>query len=107
METTVVEVTLPNGATALVRAADSDGVGATKTTALEGAFDFAQVGLALEGIADAIKSSVARAAPDKVSVELGLEVAVKAGKLTALLVEGSGTASLNVTLEWSGGGVRA
>ena len=102
MDTTVVEVTLPNGAVALVRAVAVDGGGATKT-AFEGTFDFDVVGMALSGIADTIKSGLAAAAPDKVSVELGLEVAVKAGKLTALLVEGSGTASLKVTLEWDGG----
>lgn len=102
METTVVEVTLPNGATALVRAAQADGGGATKT-ALPDTFDFSEVGVTLEGLADVIKSALVRAAPDKVTVELGLEVAVKSGKLTALLVEGSGTATLGVTLEWQGG----
>ncbi|CAN5171620.1 hypothetical protein BH18ACT4_BH18ACT4_05250 [soil metagenome] len=99
MDTTVVEVTLPNGATALVRAAHADGGAAPRTSFTE-SFDFDMVGLALGGIADSIKSALARAAPDSVTVNLGLEVAVQAGKLTALLVEGSGTASLNVTLEW-------
>jgi hypothetical protein len=36
-------------------------------------------------------------------VELGLELAVKSGRLTGLLVEGAGSGSLKVTLEWGGG----
>ena len=54
----------------------------------------------LEGLSTAIKSALAQAAPDKVTVVLGLELAVKSGTLTGLLVEGDGKASLNVTLEW-------
>jgi hypothetical protein len=39
--------------------------------------------------------------PHKASVEFGLEVALEAGQLTALLVKGSGTSNLKITLEWS------
>ena len=38
--------------------------------------------------------------PTRASVEFGVEVAVDAGKLTALLVNGNTTGSLKVTLEW-------
>ena len=41
--------------------------------------------------------------PAEASVELGLKLAVKSGKLTGLLVEGGGEASLKVTLTWKHG----
>ena len=40
--------------------------------------------------------------PRKASVELGLEVGLESGHLTALLVKGTGTANLKLTLEWGG-----
>jgi len=103
MERRVVEVRLPNGTRALVRATDVDsaGGGATKTSALS-AFDFREVSGTLEGLSLAVREALAKAAPEKVTLELGLELAVKAGKLTGLLVDGQGTGSLTVTLEWGG-----
>ena len=35
-------------------------------------------------------------------VEFGVEFGVESGELTALLVKGTGKATLNVTLEWGG-----
>jgi hypothetical protein len=78
-----------------------DGIGATKTSAVP-KFDFEEVGRTLEGVAEAVKASLARAKPDKVTIELGLKLAVKSGKLTGLVVEGQGEGSLAVTMEWEG-----
>jgi len=108
MEHRIVDVQLPNGACALVRAVDIDGAasGATKTSALS-AFDFQEVARTLEGLSVAVREALATAAPDRVTLELGLELAVKSGKLTGLVVEGQGTGSLTVTLAWghdAGGG---
>jgi hypothetical protein len=99
VDTRVVEVELPNGATTLVRAVEVEGIGATKT-GLRDKFKFDEVAETLEGITDAIKATLAKVTPDKVSVELGIELALKAGKLTALIVEGGGRGALTVTLEW-------
>lgn len=98
-----MEVTLPNGGTALVRARQLDGGGATKT-ARQGKFDFDGVTGAIEGVGEAVRAAVAKAAPDSVSVELGFEVAVKAGKLTGLLVDGDAKGSIKVTLAWNHAG---
>lgn len=38
--------------------------------------------------------------PDKVSLELGLEVGLKEGQLIAMLVQNSTKANLKITLEW-------
>ena len=64
----IVEVTLPNGATALVRAVNVDG-GATKTK-FGDRFDFTDVAATLEGLSEAIRTSLVKAAPDTVTVEL-------------------------------------
>lgn len=56
----------------------------------------------LEGIASVLASSVEKVRPTKTVVEFSLELAVEAGKLTALIAQGSGKASLKVTLEWEG-----
>ena len=103
MEKRVVEFKLPNGTTALARVSDEGGGGATKTRAPD-IYDFAGVAATLEGLSDAIRAALRKAAPQKTTVELSLELAVKAGKLTGLLVEGEGRGALKVTLEWSGDG---
>jgi hypothetical protein len=95
----VVEVALPNGAVAWVQARQLDGGGATKTGV--GRFDFGEVSQTLEGVSEAIKGAVVKAAPSKVSVKLGLELAVKSGALVGLLVDGQTKGSLEVTLEWT------
>ena len=38
--------------------------------------------------------------PRAASVEFGLEIGIESGQLTALLVKGTGTANLKITLEW-------
>jgi hypothetical protein len=38
--------------------------------------------------------------PDRGTVEFGIDVGVESGALTALVVKGTGTATLKVTLEW-------
>jgi len=98
MESAVVEVSMPNGAVALVQARQIDGSGATKTGL--GKLNFDSVSATLEGVTEVVHQAVASAAPSKVSVELGLELVVKAGALTALIVDGETTGSLKVTLEW-------
>ena len=103
MDYRVIEVELPNGTSVLVRAAELDGGGGATKTSRAGKFDFGDVAGTLEGLSNAIKGSFTRAAPGKVSVELGIELVVKSGALTALLVEGEGKGSLTVTLEWGGG----
>ena len=94
----IVEVELPNEGIALVRARQLDGAGATKTGV--GRLDLDSVSTTLEGVAQAVKAGVVKAAPSKVSVELAMEFAVKSGVLTALIVDGESKGSLTVTLEW-------
>jgi hypothetical protein len=57
---------------------------------------------ALEGIAESVVGSLRKIKPRNASVEFGVEIGLESGKLTALLVQGTGTANLKVTLEWGG-----
>jgi hypothetical protein len=61
---------------------------------------FKHVTDAIEGIAESIVAILQKVKPRKANVEFGLEVALEAGQLTALLVKGSGTSNLKITLEW-------
>jgi hypothetical protein len=54
----------------------------------------------IEDVANQFAVSLERIRPNKASVELGVDFGVEAGQLTALIVKGSGNASLKVTLEW-------
>lgn len=103
MSNQVVEMNLPNGSTVLARVAAVDGGGAEKASVGIPNFDFDDVGESVQGLAEVLKAALVKVAPDKVSVELGLELAVKSGKLTGLIVEGEGKGSLAVTIEWAGG----
>lgn len=55
---------------------------------------------ALQGIAQDIVEGLKRARPDKTTVEFGVEVALEAGQLTAIVLKGSGSANFKVTMEW-------
>jgi hypothetical protein len=95
----VVHAELPGGGTIGIQAVDLGG--AADVNALD-ALKFEDVAKTIRTIADTIGSALKHSAPSKGSVTFGLEVAVESGKLTSLLVQGSGTATLSITLEWGG-----
>jgi Trypsin-co-occurring domain 1 len=96
--TTIVPVLLPNGKEIRVEATLLPGEEEVSFKALpaEEIFD------AVEGIAQAVVTTLQKVKPRKATVELGLEVGLESGHLTALLVKGTGTANLKLTLEWGG-----
>ncbi len=103
MVSRVVEVMLPNKTVALVRAVELDEgrpPGTAEKVAWTDHFDFEHVSGTLEGVAEAIRSGLVKVKPTRTTVALGIELAVKNGKLTGMLVEGEANASLRVTLEW-------
>ena len=54
----------------------------------------------VEGIATELSRAWEQVRPSEASVEFALKLTAKAGRLTGLLVEGGGEASLRVTLAW-------
>jgi hypothetical protein len=98
----VVEVVLPNNTVALVRAVELDeGGGQAEKVGWKDTFDLEHVSGMLEGISQSIRAGLDKVRPSKTTVELGIELALKNGRLTGMLVDGEANASLKVTLEWS------
>jgi predicted DNA binding protein len=95
-ETEVIKAKLANGTIIHIQATVLDGDEEVAFTLPS----FKQVTDAIEGIAKSIVTTLRKVKPHKASVEFGLEVALEAGELTALLVKGSGTSNLKITLEW-------
>ncbi|MGH3040162.1 MAG: CU044_2847 family protein, partial [Gaiellaceae bacterium] len=58
---------------------------------------------AIEAITETVLDALRKAKPDKAVVELGLDLALESGALTALIVKGKGSAALTITLEWTSG----
>jgi hypothetical protein len=69
--------------------------------ALDRVLPFTQITQIITGVANEIATALRSVKPDKASVEFGIEVAIETGTLTALLVQGTTTANLKITLEWS------
>ena len=92
-----IPVTLENGAIIYVEATRFSGEE-------DVAFDvllFEEVATAIEGIAATVTAALQKVRPHKATVEFGLELGVESGKLTSLLVKGTGKANLKIVLEWS------
>jgi hypothetical protein len=97
----LVEVVLPDGQTMLARVHAADPVGSgPRDIGLSEALSFEGVSDTLEQIGRAVVGALVNVKPERARVEFGLELAVKSGRLTGLLVEGNANASLKVTLEW-------
>ncbi|WP_078877221.1 CU044_2847 family protein [Streptomyces sp. 150FB] len=56
------------------------------------------------GVARSLAEPLRAVRPDEVSVEFGIELTAKAGKVVGLLAEGEAKAAIKVTLTWNGGG---
>jgi hypothetical protein len=96
-EQRVVSAVLPNGVRIGV---ETVGGGGSQDIARGQVLDLGELGSALEGMAILVKDALIKVAPDSAKVEFGMNVKVESGKLTALLVGGSATASLKITLGW-------
>jgi hypothetical protein len=77
-------------------------VGGPQTVDLDDALSFDGVRDTVETISGELAAVWERVKPREASVEFGLKLTAKTGKLTGLLVEGGGEASLKVTVTWKG-----
>jgi len=81
-----------------VELADQTGVG---KVAMSDVLSFDGVRDTIEAIAAELAHVWDRVKPDEAKVEFSLKLVAKAGKLTGLLVEGSGEATVTVSLTWT------
>lgn len=58
----------------------------------------------IKEISGELTKALSELTPDRATLEFGVDVGIEAGQLTALLVKGSGSATLRITLEWGRAG---
>lgn len=71
-----------------------------QTVGAEHALSFDGVRESIEAISGELAETWARVQPAEATVQFGVSLTAKTGRLTALLVEGGGSASLTVSLKW-------
>lgn len=95
-KTEIVQAELDNGTTIRIEAISLGG----EERVAYNIPSFKEVTDAVEGIAHAIVTTLRKVKPQQASVEFGVQIGVESGQLTALLVKGTGTANLMITLQW-------
>jgi NTP-dependent ternary system trypsin peptidase co-occuring protein len=96
-EIEVVDASLPNGVVVGVEVPRSGG--AANVSALDH-LDFDQVQRAIEGLAEVVGHALEKIRPQRASAELSLGLKVETGKLSAVLVQAGGSASIKISLGW-------
>jgi hypothetical protein len=96
IRTQLIPVELPEGR---IIYAEVAAVGGEKEVAANTA-KFETVAECISGIAKQLDAAIATANPDKATIEFSLQLSAQPGKLTAVLVQGSTSATLKVTLAW-------
>ncbi|MGW2832030.1 CU044_2847 family protein [Streptomyces sp. NPDC001286] len=109
--TRVARIALPDGTPVWARIS-----GTEELSAPPGQLSFSDVGFAdrveasvdslhslITGVARSLAEPLRAVRPDEVSVEFGIELTAKAGKVVGLLADGEAKAGITVTLTWNGG----
>ncbi len=74
--------------------------GPVKVAANKGGLPFEGITKSVETISRSLMKAIRKASPNKATIQFGIEIGTKEGQLTALLVQGTTTANLSITLEW-------
>jgi hypothetical protein len=98
---TDVRVELPTGEVIWARLSDDSGPSNVSAEDVLHRLDLADLRGTIQGVSQSVRAALGGLRPDQVSVQFGLELAVKTGKLTSLLAEASGKASIAVTVSWT------
>jgi hypothetical protein len=99
----VTQVVLPDGTPVWVRISGSDqrysetGFGDRMAARVEG------LGELVRGVAGSIRDATRQARPDEVTVEFGVELTAKSGKVVSMLADGEAKGAITVSLTWKGG----
>jgi hypothetical protein len=94
-QTRIISVELADGTNVKVEATPLDDRKINFT-----ARPFSEVTTAIESLTKEIAETLQKVKPDRASVKFGIEIGIECGKLTPLLVKGTSTANLEITLEW-------
>ena len=57
----------------------------------------------IEALTDSLMNALRKASPDKATLEFGVDIGIESGALTSVIVKGTGTATVKITLEWASG----
>lgn len=95
LQTKIISVELSDGTSVKVEATQ---IGDRKINFQTRPFE--EVTAAIESLTKEIAEALHKVKPDRASVKFGIEIGIESGKLTALLVKGTSTANLEITLEW-------
>lgn len=79
---------------------EAENAGGSETVSAGGAMTLDGVRDTVEAIANQMSEVWDNVKPDEATVEFGIKVIAKSGKLSGLLVEGGGEAALNIKLTW-------
>ncbi|MEU9556028.1 CU044_2847 family protein [Streptomyces fumanus] len=109
--TRVARIALPDGTPVWARIS-----GAAELSGHPGELSYSDTGFAerveatveglhslVTGVARSLAEPLRAVRPDEVSVQFGIELTAKAGKVVGLLADGEAKAGLTVTLTWNGG----
>ncbi|GHD40646.1 CU044_2847 family protein [Streptomyces galbus] len=109
--TRVARIALPDGTPVWARIS-----GAEELAAPPGQLSFSDTGFTerveasveslhalITGVARSLAEPLRAVRPDEVSVEFGIELTAKAGKVVGLLADGEAKTGITVTLTWNGG----
>ena len=94
---TVVPVTV-DGVEFLVEVRESRG--GAETVGLEDKFNLDGVRQTIEAMAAQLEKAWTKVQPSEATVEFGLDLTVKSGKLVGMIVEGGAAASMKITMTW-------
>ena len=82
-------------------AGSGPGTSGVGTVALNDVLSFRGIRDTIAAVAEELAESWERAKPNEAKVEFGLRLIAKTGKLTGLLVDGGGEATLKISLTWT------
>lgn len=97
-QTDIIPVSFEDGTIIQIQATMLGGM--ERVGAKEGGMSFDNVTKSIKNVAGEIAKVIKDVQPNKATVSMGFDVATSEGQLTALLVKGTASASLAVTLEW-------
>ena len=84
-----------------VVAVEARNVSPEKPVGIGDVLSFDGVAKSIEAVAERMTAALDQVKPDRAAVEFGIDVGVESGALTALVVKGTGNATLKITLEWA------